>query len=65
MAAKTVDGMLPSAAARALGLSPSRVRDLVAEGRLTATQTAYGKLIDVQSVQAEKARRDAAKAATS
>jgi excisionase family DNA binding protein len=47
----------PSEAARRLGLSGSRVRQLIAEGHLSAVVTPLGRIIAVADVEAEQARR--------
>jgi excisionase family DNA binding protein len=53
-----MDGLLTtSEAARRLGLSAMRVRQLMEAGRLTYVQTPYGRLIHADSVAEELARR--------
>jgi hypothetical protein len=53
------DWLTPSASARALGISVSRVRQLAAEGRLRYTATPLGRLIDQSSLEDERQRRAA------
>jgi hypothetical protein len=47
----------PAEAARRLGLSGSRVRQLIGEGRLAAVVTPLGRIVPVEAVEAEARRR--------
>lgn len=48
----------PAQASRELGVTPNRVRQLAAEGRLRFVMTANGRLIDPESIQKyQKTRR--------
>jgi excisionase family DNA binding protein len=47
----------PSEAARRLGVSGSRVRQLIEAGRLSALVTPLGKIVPVADVEAERVRR--------
>ncbi len=49
----------PAEAGRRLGLSVDRIRQLVDHGRLEATRTPLGRLIDAGSVEALAAERAA------
>ena len=51
MAVNTATALSPSQAARTLGLSRQRVKQLLIGGRLVAERTALGHLIDAQSVE--------------
>lgn len=51
------DYVAPSEAARRLGRSASRIRQLITEGKLAAVQTPLGKIIPVAAVEAEARRR--------
>lgn len=55
--AATIAEMTPAQAARVLGLSPDYVRDLVDAGRLRATRTALGRLIDAVDVERLRVER--------
>ena len=48
-----------SDAARILGLTPGRVRQLVNEEKIPSTPTAYGSLFDPEDVKRYKAQREA------
>jgi hypothetical protein len=50
MATMTADWLATSEAARRLGLSPERVRQLADVGKLDCERTALGRLFDPQSV---------------
>ncbi len=50
--------LLPSQAARELGVSVQRVRQFMQDGRLRATWTPYGRLIDALDVAALAAERE-------
>ena len=51
--------MSPSEAARALGLSSERIRQLTNEGKLAAERTPLGRLIDAEAVRARIAAKTA------
>ncbi len=51
------DWITPSAAARALNVSPDSVHRFAEQGRLRFVKVAYGKLFDPASVEALKAKR--------
>lgn len=56
---KIVTGLLPSQAARAVGLSTSRLRQLRLDGQVRVIQTPYGSLYTEDSIEALIARRQA------
>jgi excisionase family DNA binding protein len=49
--------MTPTQAARMLGVSPIRVRQLMKDGKLEYTVTPLGRLVDTESVEARRASR--------
>lgn len=51
--------LTPSAAAKALGVSTTRIRALAADGRLPCLHTPYGRLFDPTQIEIYRARRDA------
>ncbi len=53
----TLDQVSTSTAARLLGVSENRVRQLAAAGRLPYTETVLGKLFDRQTVEQLAERR--------
>lgn len=53
----------PAEAARILGITPQRVRQLTAEGRLNFERTRLGRIIDPASVEAFRQEREARLAA--
>ena len=48
----------PAEAARELGLTTQRIRQLMAEGQLGHQWTPLGRLVDADAVEALKAQRD-------
>lgn len=54
------DALSVGQAARLLGLSPARVRELVDQGKLTAERTPLGRLISAKSVEALRLARESA-----
>ena len=58
---ETANWLSPGQAARLLGLSVQRVGQLIAAGKLPATATPLGRLLDVRDVQALAAERAARK----
>jgi excisionase family DNA binding protein len=51
----------PSEAARELGVTPLRVRQLLSEGRLSHVRTSLGRLLDPADVERLRAERQQAR----
>jgi excisionase family DNA binding protein len=54
----TVDGLTPAQAARILGVTTQRVRQLTQDGRLIFMQTPLGRLLDRESVEQLRLARE-------
>ena len=55
----------PAQAARILGLTPTRIRQLTTSGQLRHERTAIGRLIDPEAVEALRVERERKKVGTS
>lgn len=53
-----ISWLTPSQAARLLGLSAGRVRQLADDGRLPSTRTGYGRLFAAADVEALRKERE-------
>lgn len=53
------NGITPKEASKRLDLTPTRIRQLMAEGKLAFTATPLGRLVDPESVEALRQRREA------
>lgn len=61
---RTIPGLSKMQAARELGVSPTRVDQLMRNGQLSYAETALGRLIDEPSVKALKEARATGKVRT-
>jgi predicted site-specific integrase-resolvase len=62
MVMQVISGLIPSEAARTLGITPARVRQMLTTGQLRYVATPLGRVVDADDVERLRQEREARQA---